>query len=95
MVKIYEVWQNADSIEGRGPMYKVGTYSRRDVALSVAEGLPRDMGGGALYDIREDWMFETLDEIPAVRRRQLLEGIKKRLSKDEWEALVKEGLKYD
>ena len=87
MQKIYEVWQNLDATEGRGPVVKIGSWVDRDIAELIVKGLPHDMGGGPLSEIREAWLYGATDDHVTIQRLRLLEAIRRRLGAVEWQAL--------
>ena len=90
MKRIYNVWQNMDSIEGRGPMVMVATYEKRDHAEFHVQHGTRDMGGSPCCEIREAWMVEAGDNPAELKHRQLVESAEGKLTTDEMSALMVE-----
>lgn len=80
---------NRDTIEGRGPMYLVGTFLSQEIALHVARNLPRDMGGNTMYDIRTEWIAESLEELEDIKLENIVAGALKKLTDEEQQALAK------
>lgn len=87
MKRVYEVWQNSDTIEGRGPMKLIGTYGTQALAEQVKAGLPTDMGGNSLAEIRPSWVIEHESELPKLRELKTVEAALEKLTVEESEAL--------
>ena len=84
-MKIYEVKQNADGIEGRGPMVTVAFFKHQKAAQKTATGLGvMGVGDG---EIKEHILWETLEEYQEYKKGTLRQVALSKLTHEERLAL--------
>ena len=80
-IRIWEVWVNSDSCEGRGPMILEARFLKRDAAAFFARG--KGPMGMSDANIRQAIVYDTHPSFQKDKDVQLRQATLRRLSSEE------------